>query len=49
MDKLLEFSVALAVESFERFDVNVGLHILEVFDLEQEALDDICLTTQLPV
>ena len=41
MDKFFELIEALFVEIFQLTYVNVSLHIFEIFDLQEEALNDI--------
>ena len=47
VDKFFELIEALFVEIFQLTYVNVSLHIFEIFDLQEEALNDIWLAAKL--
>ena len=47
VDKFFELIKALFVEIFQLTYVNVSLHIFEIFDLQEEALNDIWLAAEL--
>ena len=49
MHQLVQLIEALFMKFLQISDVNIRLHVLDVFNLKQEALHDVCLATQLRV
>ena len=49
MHQLVQLIEALFMKFLEISDVNIRLHVLDVFNLKQEALHDVCLAAQLRV
>ena len=49
MHELVQLIEALFMKFLQISDVNIRLHVLDVFNLKQEALHDVCLAAQLRV
>ena len=47
LHNLFQLEEALSVEFLELWDVDVRLHLFDVLDLKQEALDDVSFSAQL--